>query len=49
MFKDELNHFFYCVKTRKQKINPIYKDGNQTLKIALDIIKSSKTKKVENT
>ncbi len=47
MFKEEIKHFLDCVKKRKTTINPIEKDGLDTLKIALAIIKSSKSRKLE--
>lgn len=46
MFKEEIDHFINCVKNRRQSINPIEKDGIITTKIALAMIKSSKTCKV---
>ena len=45
MFKQEIIHFLKCVKNREKSINPIEKDGMETTRIALSIIKSSKTKK----
>jgi len=45
MFKQEIIHFLKCVKNREGSINPIEKDGIETTRIALSIIKSSKTKK----
>lgn len=47
MFKKEIKHFLDCVKKRKTTINPIEKDGIETLKIALAVIKSSKSGKLE--
>jgi predicted dehydrogenase len=46
MYKDEIHHYIACVKKRQKSINPI-NEGIETLKIALAIIKSSKTKKME--
>lgn len=46
MFKEEIDHFINCVKNRRQSINPIEKDGIITTKIALAMMKSSKTYKV---
>lgn len=46
MFKEEIDHFINCVKNRRQSINPIEKDGIITTKIALAMMKSSKTCKV---
>jgi len=46
MYKDEILHYIQCVKSRKKTINPL-NEGVKTLKIALAVIKSSKTKKVE--
>jgi len=46
MYKEELSHFFTCVKKRKITINPVHTDGIKTLQIALALIKSSKTKKM---
>jgi predicted dehydrogenase len=46
MYKDELLHYIECVKNRTKTINPI-SEGVKTLKIALAVMKSSKTKKVE--
>ncbi len=46
MFKEEMIHFLHCVKKRETTINPIEKDGTYTLKIALSIIKSSKSRKL---
>ena len=45
MFKQEIIHFLKCVKNREESINPIEKDGMETTKIGLSIIKSSKMKK----
>ncbi len=46
MFKEEIRHFLLCVKKRKTTINPVEKDGIETLKIALAIKKSSKLRKL---
>jgi len=46
MFKDELIHFLNSVKKRQLTINPVEKDGIITLKIALGISKSSKSRKM---
>jgi predicted dehydrogenase len=46
MFKEEIKHFLDCVKKRKTTINPVEKDGINTLKIALAITKSSKSGKL---
>lgn len=46
MFKEEIIHFLHCVKKRKTTINPVEKDGIDTLKIALATIKSSKSRKM---
>lgn len=46
MFKQELEHFLKCVKKRQLTINPVEVDGIKTLKIALAIIKSSKSRKM---
>jgi predicted dehydrogenase len=46
MYEDEISHYIECVKRRKRSINPI-NEGVKTLKIALAIIKSSKTKRME--
>lgn len=43
-YVDEINHFFSCIKNKKKTINDI-NQGLNTLKIALAIKKSSKTKK----
>lgn len=45
LFLDELSHFLQCVKTRTKTVNPL-NQGIETLKIALGIMKSSKTKSV---
>ena len=45
-YKNEILHFIDCVKNRKKTINPI-EEGTKTLKVALAILKSAKTKKVE--
>tara|TARA_B100000029_G_scaffold514685_2_gene618444 strand:+ start:619 stop:1605 length:987 start_codon:yes stop_codon:yes gene_type:complete len=42
---DELNHFIKCLKNQEKSLNPIC-DGINTLKIALNAKKSSKTKRV---
>ncbi|BDQ31831.1 dehydrogenase [Nitrosopumilus zosterae] len=49
MFKEEIIHFLHCVKKRETTINPVEKDGVNTLKIALSIIKSSKSRRVVKT
>ena len=46
MFKEEINHFINCVNNRKKSINPIETDGLITTKIALAILKSSKSRKM---
>lgn len=46
MFKEELVHFLNYVKNRKTTINPVEKDGIDTLKIGLAIIRSSKVGKM---
>jgi len=46
MYKEEMVHFLNCVKERKKTINPVEIDGENTLKIGLAIIKSSKLKKM---
>jgi predicted dehydrogenase len=46
MYKEEMIHFLNCVKERKKTINPVEIDGENTLKIGLAIIKSSKLKKM---
>lgn len=46
MFKEELVHFLSSIKKRKVTINPLETDGIETLRIALAITKSSKSKKV---
>jgi predicted dehydrogenase len=46
MFKEELAHFLNCVKKRQTTINPMEEDGIKTLEIGLNIIKSSKTRKM---
>jgi len=46
LYVKELEHFFESVKKRRETINPIQTDGVKTLKIALAIMKSSKTKKI---
>ena len=46
MFKEEIDHFINCVNSRKKSINPIEKDGIITTKIALAMMKSSKTRKM---
>ena len=46
MFKEEINHFINCVNKRKKSINPIERDGIITTKIALAMMKSSKTRKM---
>ena len=46
MYKDEISHYVECVRNRKKSINPI-NEGVKTLKIALAVIKSSKTKRME--
>jgi len=43
-YKKELKHFLYCVKIRKETINPL-SHGIEILKIALSIKESSKQKK----
>ena len=45
LYMQELSHFLQCVKQRTQTINPVT-EGIETLKIALAIIKSSKSKRV---
>jgi len=45
MYEKELLHFIDCVKKRKQSVNPLFQ-GVETLKIALTIHKSAKTKKM---
>jgi len=45
MFMKEVSYFLNSVKKRKKTLNPI-SDGIETLKIALKIIQSSKSKKV---
>lgn len=46
MFKEELAHFLNCVKKQKATINPVERDGIDTLKIGLAILKSSKARKM---
>ena len=46
MFKEEINHFINCVNERRKSINPIEKDGIITTKIALAMMKSSKTRRI---
>lgn len=46
MFQQELKHFLECVEKQKHTINPIEKDGINTLKIVLGIKKSSKLRKM---
>ena len=45
MFVEEISHFIDCVKLKKDTINPI-QEGAKTLKIALGIMKSSKSRKM---
>jgi predicted dehydrogenase len=45
MYVDELKHFFSCIDSKIETINPIIQ-GAKTLKIALGILKSSKLKKM---
>ena len=42
MYKDELEHFLKCIKTRMKTMNDI-SDGIKTLETSLAILKSSKT------
>ena len=44
-YVDELSHFLNCVRRKEKPINSLI-EGIQTLKIALNIIKSSKEKKL---
>ena len=46
MYFEEMKYFLNCVKKRQKTFNSI-EDGVETLKIALSIKKSNKTKKVE--
>ena len=46
MYVDEMRYFLNCVKKRQKTINSI-EDGVETLKIALSIKKSSKSKRIE--
>ena len=45
MYVDEIKYFMNCVKKRKKPMNSL-DEGIDTMKIALNIIKSGKTKKV---
>ena len=44
-YVDEISHFMKCIKNKKKSLNDIYQ-GIITLKIALAILKSSKTNKM---
>jgi len=44
-YQKEITHFIECVKSRKKTINPL-SEGIETLKIALLIMKSSKTNRM---
>ena len=44
-YVDELSHFLNCVRRKEKSINSLI-EGIKTLKIALNIIKSSKEKKL---
>ena len=44
MYVDEIKYFMNCVKKRKKPMNSL-DEGIDTMKIALNIIKSGKTKK----
>ena len=46
MYEREIKHFLKSVKKKNETINPVETDGFKTLKIALGIIKSSKTNRV---
>jgi len=46
MFREEINHFINCVNDRKKSINPLELDGIITTKVALAMMKSSKTRKI---
>ena len=45
MYVDEMKYFLDCISTNKNTNNDI-KNGISTLKIALDIIESSKSKRL---
>ena len=47
MYEKELNHFINCVKKKEKPINDL-SQGTYLLKVALGIIKSSKSKKIVN-
>ena len=48
MYVDEIKYFLKCIKNRKKPMNSL-DEGINTMEIALNIIKSGKTKKVVET